>query len=123
MLAALSEAGAHPDVDAIATVARVEVANLSTKTVYESLHAFVAAGLARRFEPAGSPARYELRVGDNHHHLVCRSCGTAVDIDCTVGAAPCLEPSSTNGFAIDEAEVTFWGTCPDCNTSTEGESA
>ncbi len=116
VLDALEQAGAHPDVERIAEVARERHGSLSLRTVYENLRVLADAGLARRFEPAGSPARFEARVGDNHHHLVCRSCGTAVDVDCVVGARPCLEPSDDAGFALDEAEVTFWGVCPACQS-------
>ena len=87
---------------------------MSTQAVYDSLHALTAAGLLRRIEPAGSPARYETRVGDNHHHLVCRACGEVTDIDCVVGEAPCLAPSQAHGYTVDEAEVVFWGICPSC---------
>ena len=115
VLAALREApGCHRSVEDIAAGARRHALRLSTKTVYESLHAFTRAGITRRIEPAGGPALYETRVGDNHHHVVCRSCGRVTDVDCAVGAAPCLVPSSDAGYALDEAEVTFWGTCPDC---------
>jgi Fur family ferric uptake transcriptional regulator len=104
----------HADADAIVTAARAEHPSLSPQAVYGVLKALVAAGLARRFEPAGAPALFELRVGDNHHHLVCRSCGAVADVDCAVGAAPCLAPSDAAGFAVDEAEVVFWGLCRDC---------
>ncbi len=85
---------------------------MSTQAVYDVLRALTGAGLVRRIEPAGSPARFEARVGDNHHHVVCRVCGAIADVDCAVGAAPCLEPSNDHGFVIDEAEVTYWGLCP-----------
>jgi Fur family ferric uptake transcriptional regulator len=85
--------------------------------VYEALHALAAAGLIRRIEPAGSPTRYEGRVMDNHHHLVCRSCGAVADVDCATGEAPCLTASDDHGFSIDEAEVVYWGLCPDCSTA------
>ena len=88
--------------------------SLSPQAVYGVLKALVAAGLARRIEPAGAPALFELRVGDNHHHLVCRSCGAVADVDCAFGAAPCLDPSDATGFVIDEAEVVFWGLCRNC---------
>ncbi|USI90704.1 Fur family transcriptional regulator [Rhodococcus pyridinivorans] len=104
----------HSDADGIAAHVRDELGSVSTQAVYDVLKACVGNGLLRRIEPAGSPARYETRIGDNHHHLVCRACGTVVDIDCVVGAAPCLTPSDDHGFVIDEAEVTFWGLCPDC---------
>ena len=104
----------HPDVDTIASGARSLIGTLSTQAVYDALRALTAAGLLRRIEPAGSPARYETRVGDNHHHVVCRVCGATQDVDCVVGQAPCLTPSDPGGFLVDEAEVTFWGICPAC---------
>jgi Fur family transcriptional regulator, stress-responsive regulator len=117
VLDAVEALGGHPEVDAIVRHARARLGTLSTQAVYDNLHALTAAGLLRRIEPAGSPARYETRVGDNHHHVVCRNCGAAQDIDCVVRAAPCLEPSHTGGFTVDQAEVTFWGLCPDCQSS------
>jgi Fur family ferric uptake transcriptional regulator len=114
VLRAVSELSGHPDTDTIATRVRQSLGTISTQAVYDGLHAMTRVGLLRRIEPAGSPARYETRVGDNHHHLVCRSCGAAHDVDCLVGAAPCLTPGETADFVIDEAEVTFWGLCPDC---------
>jgi Fur family transcriptional regulator, stress-responsive regulator len=117
VLGAVQELDGHPDVDTIAQHARSRLGTLSTQAVYDNLGALTEAGLVRRIEPAGSPARYETRVGDNHHHVVCRRCGAARDVDCIVGATPCLEPSSTGGFVVDEAEVTFWGLCPDCQSS------
>ncbi|MCW3020457.1 MAG: transcriptional repressor [Solirubrobacterales bacterium] len=110
--------GGHPGVEEIGARALGTLGTVSTQTLYDVLGALDGAGLVRRIEPAGSPARYEARVGDNHHHVVCRSCGTIGDVDCTLGAAPCLEPSAAHGFAIDEAEVTFWGTCPSCQRRT-----
>lgn len=107
----------HPDVGAIAERVRADLGTVSTQAVYDGLRVLTAVGLLRRIEPAGSPARYEARVGDNHHHVVCRVCGAAQDIDCSLGAAPCLDPSETAGFLIDEAEITFWGLCPRCQTS------
>lgn len=104
----------HADVDTIVTAARTLHPTVSPQAVYGVLEALVSGGLARRIEPAGAPALFELRVGDNHHHLVCRSCGAVADVDCTVGAAPCLTPSDTAGFVVDEAEVVFWGLCRDC---------
>jgi Fur family transcriptional regulator, stress-responsive regulator len=106
--------GGHPGVEEIESRVLGTLGTISTQAVYDVLGALDGAGLVRRIEPAGSPARYEARVGDNHHHVVCRSCGAIGDVDCTVGAAPCLEPSAAQGFAIDEAEITFWGTCPGC---------
>ena len=104
----------HSTADAVGIGVRAELGTISTQAVYDVLAACVDAGLVRRIEPAGHPARFERRVADNHHHLVCRSCGAAVDVDCTIGPAPCLEPVDTHGFAVDEAEVVFWGLCPDC---------
>ncbi|BDH06077.1 MULTISPECIES: Fur family transcriptional regulator [Streptomyces] len=109
-------AGDHLGAEAIASQVRERVGHISVQAVYEALHALTGAGLIRRIEPAGSPARFEGRVGDNHHHAVCRSCGAVVDVDCAVGHAPCLTASDNRGFAIDEAEVVYWGTCSDCST-------
>ncbi|GAA2832836.1 MULTISPECIES: Fur family transcriptional regulator [Nonomuraea] len=109
--------GDHLDVEAIASGVRDRVGHVSLQAVYEALHALTAAGLVRRIEPAGSPARYEGRVGDNHHHIVCRSCGAVADVDCAVGHAPCLHAADDHGFTIDEAEVIYWGRCPDCSTN------
>ncbi|MFJ6199760.1 Fur family transcriptional regulator [Micromonospora sp. NPDC092111] len=107
-------AGGHLEVDEITRRARERLDSVSTQAVYDVLGALSRAGLARRIEPAGSPARYEARVGDNHHHVVCRGCGEIADIDCAVGGAPCLAPNIGHGFEVDEAEVTFWGLCPNC---------
>ena len=107
--------GDHLDAEAIATGVRDRVGHVSLQAVYEALHALAAAGLIRRIEPAGSPTRYEGRVMDNHHHLVCRSCGVVADVDCATGEAPCLTASDDHGFSIDEAEVVYWGLCPDCS--------
>lgn len=90
---------------------------MSTQAVYDVLRALTEAGLVRRIEPAGSPARFEVRVGDNHHHIVCRTCGNISDVACAVGSAPCLDASENLGFVIDEAEVTYWGTCPRCQSA------
>lgn len=114
VLAALAELPGHPDADAVRRAARARLGSISTQAVYDALSALVERGLARRIQPAGGPARYETRVGDNHHHIVCRACGAVVDVDCVVGEAPCLHPSSRSGFTVDEAEVVFWGLCPDC---------
>ncbi|MGV9255396.1 Fur family transcriptional regulator [Streptomyces sp. NPDC003697] len=108
--------GDHLGVEAIASRVRDRVGHISVQAVYEALHALTAAGLVRRIEPPGSPALYEGRVGDNHHHLVCRSCGAVADVDCAVGHAPCLTASDDRGFSIDEAEVVYWGLCPACST-------
>ncbi|MFG3046355.1 Fur family transcriptional regulator [Streptomyces sp. NPDC048202] len=109
-------AGDHLGAEAIASQVRERVGHISVQAVYEALHALTAAGLIRRIEPAGSAARFEGRVGDNHHHAVCRSCGAVADVDCAVGHAPCLTASDNRGFAIDEAEVVYWGTCSACST-------
>src|SRR5919198_503457 len=109
--------GDHLGVEAIASGVRGRVGHISLQAVYEALHALTAVGLVRRIEPAGSPARFEGRVGDNHHHVVCRSCGVVADVDCAVGGAPCLTASDDRGFSIDEAEVIYWGLCPDCSTA------
>jgi Fur family transcriptional regulator, stress-responsive regulator len=106
--------GGHLEVDEIANAVRMRLDSVSTQAVYDVLGALSRAGLARRIEPAGSPARFEARVGDNHHHVVCRGCGVVADVDCVTGSAPCLDPSTADGFEVDEAEVTFWGLCPDC---------
>jgi Fur family ferric uptake transcriptional regulator len=115
-VAVLTEVHNHPHagVDTLTAKVRARLGSVSTQAVYDVLRALTEAGLVRRIEPAGSPARFEARVGDNHHHVVCRTCGVVADIDCATGSAPCLEASNTNGFAIDEAEVTYWGTCPAC---------
>ncbi|MGX9889536.1 Fur family transcriptional regulator [Streptomyces sp. NPDC002276] len=109
--------GDHLDVEAVASGVRDRVGHISLQAVYDALHALTSAGLIRRIEPAGSPARFEGRVGDNHHHLMCRSCGVVADVDCAVGEAPCLTASDDHGFAIDEAEVIYWGLCPTCTTA------
>lgn len=111
--------GGHLDVDEITRQVRVRLDSVSTQAVYDVLGALSRAGLARRIEPAGSPARYEARTGDNHHHVVCRVCGAISDVDCATGLAPCLTASPANGYVIDEAEVTFWGLCPDCQRSAQ----
>ncbi|PZM98337.1 MAG: transcriptional repressor [Actinobacteria bacterium] len=108
----------HADTQTIIDAVRRELPEVSHQAVYDCLHALTAAGLVRRIQPAGSVARYELRVGDNHHHVVCRSCGLIADVDCAVGEAPCLTASDDRGFAIDEAEVVYWGLCPDCATTS-----
>jgi Fur family transcriptional regulator, stress-responsive regulator len=115
-LSVLSVLAQHPhaDADTIVTAARKLHPSLSPQAVYGVLKALVAQGLARRIEPAGASALFELRVGDNHHHLVCRSCGAVADVDCAVGAAPCLSPLDAAGFVVDEAEVVFWGLCSNC---------
>ncbi len=109
--------GDHLGVEAIASGVRDRIGHVSLQAVYEALHALTAAGLVRRIEPAGSPARFEGRIGDNHHHVVCRSCGVVADVDCAVGEAPCLTASDDHGFSIDEAQVIYWGLCPGCSTA------
>jgi Fur family transcriptional regulator, stress-responsive regulator len=114
VLEVLESSRGHLDVDQIAARVRQRLDTVSTQAVYDVLGALSRAGLARRIEPAGSPARFESRVGDNHHHVVCRGCGEIADVDCAVGDTPCLTPSQSHGFVLDEAEVTFWGLCPSC---------
>ena len=104
----------HITAEAVAQMARSEIGAISLQSVYDALAVLVAEGLIRRIQPAGSPARFEDRVGDNHHHLICRVCGRVVDIDCAIGSAPCLEALDDKGYEIDEAEVAYWGRCPDC---------
>jgi Fur family transcriptional regulator, stress-responsive regulator len=106
--------GDHLPVDEITRRVRRRLGSVSTQAVYDVLRALDRVGLVRRIQPAGSPARYEARVGDNHHHAVCRACGAVTDVDCDVGEAPCLVPSRTAGHVIDEAEVIYWGLCPSC---------
>ena len=105
----------HADTDSIIRVVREDLGEVSHQAVYDVLRALTAVGLVRRIEPSGSVARYESRVGDNHHHVVCRSCGVIADVDCAVGDTPCLTASNDQGFAIDEAEVIYWGLCLDCS--------
>jgi Fe2+ or Zn2+ uptake regulation protein len=109
----------HVSAEAVAGAVRERIGTISTQAVYDVLTALTGAGLVRRIEPAGSPARYETRVGDNHHHVMCRSCGAIADIDCVVGEPPCLSPVDAGGFVIDEAEVTFRGLCPTCQQNLE----
>lgn len=104
----------HSTVEAIGAGVREMIGTVSTQTVYDVLGACTDAGLLRRIEPAGHPARFERRVADNHHHLVCRLCGRTEDVDCAVGPTPCLQPTDSRGFIVDEAEVVFWGLCPGC---------
>jgi Fur family ferric uptake transcriptional regulator len=112
----------HADTESIINVARAMMGDVSHQAVYDVLRALTGAGLVRRIEPAGSVARYEARVGDNHHHVVCRSCGAIADVDCAVGYTPCLTPHSSSGFEIDEAEVVYWGRCPECAVESPPES-
>ncbi|RZQ60978.1 Fur family transcriptional regulator [Amycolatopsis suaedae] len=104
----------HADTETVLTLVRAELPSVSHQAVYDVLRALTDAGLVRRIQPAGALARYETRVGDNHHHVVCRSCGAIEDVDCAAGPAPCLAASADHGFLIDEAEVVYWGTCPGC---------
>jgi len=113
----------HADTDAIISAVRTELAAVSHQAVYDVLRALTDAGLVRRIQPAGSVARYEARVGDNHHHAVCRSCGAIADVDCSAGETPCLTASDDNGYAIDEAEVVYWGHCPTCVTASPDPEA
>lgn len=113
----------HITADAIAEAVRAEIGTISLQSVYDALGVLVAEGLIRRIQPAGSPARFEDRVGDNHHHLICRVCGRVVDIDCAIGSAPCLSAVDDMGYEIDEAEVAYWGRCPDCLMLSKTESA
>lgn len=109
----------HAGADTVLGVVRRDLGAVSTQGVYDVLHVLAERGVARRFQPAGSVARYELRSGDNHHHVVCRQCGSVEDVDCSTGEAPCLDASDPQGFVIDEAEVTYWGICPDCLNTIE----
>lgn len=127
-VAVLGAVYAHPhaDTETIIRATRAQVPDVSHQTVYDALSALTAVGLVRRIQPAGSVARYESRVGDNHHHVVCRSCGAVADVDCAVGDAPCLVPADGDGhlegFTVDEAEVIYWGYCPDCSTVSPARS-
>ena len=107
----------HADTESIIGVVRKDLGEVSHQAVYDVLRALTTTGLVRRIQPTGTSARYESRVGDNHHHIVCRSCGAIADVDCAVGAAPCLTASDDHGFSIDEAEVIYWGLCPVCSTT------
>ncbi|TQM91105.1 Fur family ferric uptake transcriptional regulator [Ornithinimicrobium humiphilum] len=115
-LAVLGAVHDHPHVDTetVIRLVREDLGAVSHQAVYDVLRVLTEAGLLRRIQPAGATARYESRVGDNHHHVVCRSCGAIADVDCAVGDAPCLTASDSHGFVVDEAEVVYWGTCPDC---------
>jgi Fe2+ or Zn2+ uptake regulation protein len=108
----------HATADAIAEDVRAGIGAISRQAVYDALGMLVQKGLVRRIQPAGSPSRYETRAGDNHHHLICRACGMTTDVDCAIGAAPCLSASASHGYRIDEAEVVFWGTCPACQAAS-----
>lgn len=119
-LAVLDAVHAHPhaDTDSIIRAARRNLPGVSHQAVYDVLRALTDAGLVRRIQPSGSVARYEARIGDNHHHVVCRSCGVIADVDCATGTAPCLTMSDDHGFSLDEAEVIYWGHCPACSATT-----
>ena len=114
----------HADTETILSAVRTGLPDVSRQAVYDVLNALTAVGLVRRIQPLGMVARYESRVGDNHHHVVCRSCGIIADVDCAVGEAPCLTPfdddNVLDGFVLDEAEVIYWGLCPDCSTANSG---
>ena len=124
-VAVLSAVHEHPhaDTQSLVGTVRAQLGEVSQQAVYDVLNALTDAGLVRRIHPPGSVARYESRVGDNHHHVVCRSCGVIADVDCAVGSSPCLTASDDHGFAIDEAEVTYWGVCPNCTTTDTGEQS
>jgi Fur family ferric uptake transcriptional regulator len=111
----------HGTTDEVHQAVRAEIGAVSRQAVYDALATFTDEGLLRRIEPAGSPARYETRIGDNHHHLICRTCDRMVDVDCAVGAAPCLTAAESYGFEIDEAEVIYWGRCPECAAAGGGD--
>jgi len=112
----------HTTADAVAEAVRAEIGAISLQSVYDALSLLVSEGLVRRIQPSGSPARFEDRVGDNHHHLICRVCGRVVDVDCAVGAAPCLSAADGRGYEIDEAEVAYWGRCPECQARDRAPS-
>jgi Fur family transcriptional regulator, stress-responsive regulator len=120
VLRAVSKAP-HITADGVAEAARDEIGSISRQSVYDTLGVLVTAGLVRRIQPIGSPALFEDRVGDNHHHLICRECGSLVDVDCAVGATPCLTAMENFGYEIDEAEVAYWGRCPDCQAKAKAE--
>ena len=115
---------AHPHItaDAVAEIVKDEIGAISIQSVYDALAVLAANGLIRRIQPAGSAARFEDRVGDNHHHLICRVCGRVVDVDCAAGSAPCLKAADDNGYEIDEAEVAYWGRCPRCLARSRSRS-
>ena len=123
VLRVLTEASDHPRVDEVVDRVRAAGVSISTQAGYDVCEALHRAQLAQRIALAGGPVRYEARVGDNHHHMVCRDCGLTVDVDCEVGRAPCAEPADPHGFVLDQAEVTYWGVCPDCQHVNERESA
>lgn len=120
VLRAISD-GPHATAEAVAETVRGDIGSISVQAVYDALAALTGKGLLRRIQPAGSSARYEARVGDNHHHLICRTCNRTVDVDCALGEAPCLTVVDAFGYEIDEAEVIYWGHCPDCLAATVRE--
>ncbi|GGA73375.1 transcriptional repressor [Pseudoclavibacter endophyticus] len=122
-LAVLAAVAEHPHASTAVVIAaaREELPDVSHQAVYDTLHTLTSAGILRRIQPSGSVARYETRVGDNHHHLVCRACHSIVDVDCVVGESTCLTPSHDHGFRVDEADVTFWGLCPSCSAKLEAD--
>ena len=124
-MAVLRAVSGHPHItaDGVAEVANAEIGAISRQAVYDALSVLVEKGLLRRIQPTGSPARYETRVADNHHHLICRVCGRVVDVDCAVGSAPCLTPAEDMDYEIDEAEVVYWGRCPECRARARTDSA
>jgi Fur family ferric uptake transcriptional regulator len=123
VLRVLEESHDHPRVDQVIDRVRAAGLSISTQAAYDVCEALSRTGLAQRIELAGGPVRYEARTGDNHHHVVCRRCGLTADVDCAVGAAPCLDPDDAHGFLLEEASVTYWGTCPDCQRTNERASA
>jgi Fe2+ or Zn2+ uptake regulation protein len=124
-LAVLRAVSEHPHAtaDGIAADVRAHIGTISRQSVYDALALLTEVGLVRRIQPVGSPARFEDRVDDNHHHIICRDCGSLVDVDCAVGAAPCLTPKDDFGYQIDEAEVAYWGRCPACQTAAAQRSS
>jgi Fe2+ or Zn2+ uptake regulation protein len=122
VLTALATSASHSSVDAVVSAVRERLGDGSAQTVYNVLRTFTDVGLVRRIEPAGRPGLYELRVGDNHHHIVCRRCDAIADVDCVTGAAPCLTTADDSGYEVDEAEVLFWGRCPECVAATSVSS-
>ncbi len=122
-LAVLRAVAAQPHIaaDGVVEAVRAEIGAISVQSVYDALAVLVAGGLIRRIQPAGSPARFEDRVGDNHHHLICRDCGRMLDVDCAVGSAPCLTAADDKGYEIQEAEVVYWGRCPDCQARASSD--
>jgi Fur family ferric uptake transcriptional regulator len=123
-LAVLRAVSSHPHItaDGVADLASAEIGAISRQAVYDALGVLSEKGVLRRIQPTGSPARYETRVADNHHHLICRACGRVVDVDCAVGAAPCLTPAESMDYEVDEAEIVYWGRCPECRAGAHAEA-